>query len=118
MDKIILRGLPVNCVIGTLPVERTAPQPLFVDLELYGDFSRAGATDDLNDAVDYTAAERCVREYAAGTSFHLLERLAYACAGKLLEQFPLLSRVTLVVRKPDAPVESGSVALEITLGRS
>ena len=118
MDKIILRGLPVNCVIGTLPVERTAPQPLFFDLELYGDFSRAGATDDLNDAVDYTAAERCVREYAAGTSFHLLERLAYACAGKLLERFPLLSRVTLVVRKPDAPVESGSVALEITLGRS
>ena len=118
MDKIILRGLPVNCVIGTLPAERTAPQTLFFDLELYGDFSRAGVSDDLGDAVDYTAVERCVREYAAGTSFHLLERLAYACAGKLLEQFPLLSRVTLAVRKPDAPVESESVALEITLART
>ena len=118
MDRIILRGLPVSCVIGTLPAERTTPQTLFFDLELFGDFSRAGRTDDLADAVDYTAAERCVKEYSAGTSFYLLERLAYGCAGKLLERFPLLDRVTLGVRKPDAPVESESVALEITLDRT
>ena len=37
MDKIILRGLPVACVIGTLPAERIAPQTLFFDLELCGD---------------------------------------------------------------------------------
>jgi len=118
MDKIILRGLPVNCVIGTLPAERTSPQSLSFDLELCGDFSRAGKTDDLADAVDYMAVERCVKEFAAGTSFFLLERLAYACARKVLEQFPLLTRVTLRIRKPGAPVESESVALEITLGRS
>lgn len=118
MDRIILKGLPVGCVIGTLPEERTAQQTLFFDLELYGDFSRAGRTDDLNDAVDYTAVERCVKDYAAGTSFHLLERLAYACGEKLLAQFPLLDRVTLRIRKPDAPVESDSVELEVTLGRS
>ena len=62
MDKIILKGLPVGCVIGTLPAERTAPQTLFFDLELCGGFSRAGRTDDLKDAVDYTAVERCVKE--------------------------------------------------------
>ena len=117
MDKIILRGLPVGCVIGTLPAERSAPQTLFFDLMLCGDFSRAGRTDDLADAVDYTAVERCVKEYAAGTSFFLLERLAYACGEKLLEEFPLLNGITLRVRKPDAPVESESVSLEITLSR-
>ena len=118
MDKIILKGLPVGCVIGTLPAERTAPQTLFFDLELCGDFSRAGRTDDLNDAVDYTAVECCVKEYAAGTSFRLLERLAYACGEKLLDEFPLLDRVTLKIRKPDAPVESDCVELEVTLNRS
>ena len=118
MDKIILRGLPVSCVIGTLPDERTSPQTLFFDLDLCGDFSRAGATDDLRDAVDYTAVERCVKEFAAGTSFHLLERLAYACAQELLAHFPLLDQITLRIRKPHAPVKSESVALEITLGRS
>ena len=118
MDKIILKGLPVGCVIGTLPAERTAPQTLFFDLELCGDFSRAGKTDDLADAVDYMAVERCVKEFAAGTSFFLLERLAYASARKLLERFPLLNRITLTVRKPSARVESESVALEITLARS
>lgn len=118
MDKIVLKGLPVRCVIGTLPAERTAPQTLFFDLMLCGDFSRAGRTDDLADAVDYTAVERCVKEYAAGTSFFLLERLAYACGEKLLEEFPLLNGITLRVRKPDAPVESESVSLEITLARS
>ena len=118
MDRIILRGLPVGCVVGTLPAERTAPQTLFFDLELYGDFSRAGHSDELNDAVDYTAVERCVKEYAAGTSFHLLERLAYACGEMLLERFPLLNGVTIGIRKPGAPVESESVALEIALERS
>lgn len=118
MDKIILRGLPVDCVIGTLPSERVSPQRLYFDLTLSGDFSRAGATDDLNDAVDYTAVERVVRDYAAGTKFQLLERLAYACADRLLESFPLLRSVTLKIRKPDAPVASESVELEITKSRS
>ena len=118
MDRIILKGLPVGCVIGTLPVERTAPQTLFFDIELCGDFSRAGRTDDLNDAVDYIAAERCVKDFAAETSFQLLERLAYACGEKLLERFSLLDRVMLRIRKPEAPVESGSIELEITLSRS
>lgn len=117
MDKIILRELPVRCVIGTLPVERTSPQTLFFDLELCGDFSRAGESDDLADAVDYTAVERCVRDFVAGSSFFLLERLAYATARTILARFPLLDRVTLAIRKPDAPVESASVALEITLSR-
>ena len=118
MDKIILRGLPVDCVIGTFPDERTSPQTLYFDLDLYGDFSRAGETDELADAVDYTAVERCVKEFAAGTSFFLLERLAYASARKLLEKFRLLNRITLTVRKPSARIESESVALEITLSRS
>ena len=118
MDRIILRGLPVDCVIGTLPAERLVPQRLWFDLSLNGDFSRAGATDDLNDAVDYTAVERIVCEFASGTSFRLLERLAYACADFLLERFPLLGSVTLRIRKPDAPVASESVELEITKNRS
>lgn len=118
MDRIILRGLPVHCIIGTLPDERTSPQTLFFDLDLGGDFSRAGETDDLADAVDYTAVEHCVKEFAAGSSFFLLERLAYACARKVLAQFPLLTQVTLRIRKPGASVESESVALEITLKRT
>ena len=95
MDRIILKGLPVGCVIGTLPAERTAPQTLFFDLELCGDFSRAGRTD-----------------------VHLLERLGYGCGQRLLDEFPLLDHVTLRIRKPDAPVESESVELEVTLARS
>jgi dihydroneopterin aldolase len=118
MDRIILKGLPVGCVIGVFPAERATPQTLFFDLELCGDFSRAGHTDRLDDAVDYVAVERCVKDFAAGTSFQLLERLAYACGEKLLERFPLLDRIALRIRKPEAPVESGSVELEIALSRS
>ena len=114
MDKIILRGLPVDCVIGTLPSERDSPQRLCFDLTLSGDFSRAGATDDLNDAVDYTAVERAVREYAAGTKFQLLERLAYACADRLLESFPLLS---VVVPPSNLPVLRPRKSLRRLFGR-
>ena len=113
MDKIILRGLPVDCVIGTLPAERVSPQRLYFDLILSGELLVR-----IGEHVEHTAVERTVLEYAAGTRFQLLERLAYACAERLLERFPLLGSVTLRIRKPDAPVVSESVELEITRGRS
>ena len=56
MDKIILRGLPVDCVIGTLPSERVSPQRLYFDLTLSGDFSRAGSTASAPPAITTASA--------------------------------------------------------------
>ena len=59
-----------------LPEEQTRPQPFQVDLELLVDLAAAGASDDLDDTVDYGAVcERCAAS-SRPSSYRLLERLA------------------------------------------
>ncbi len=48
MDKIFIRNLELRTIIGLYEQERTAKQALIFNLELHGDFSRAGRTDTLD----------------------------------------------------------------------
>lgn len=113
MDRILLKGLHAEAVIGTLADERTMRQPLIFDVELRGDFSRAGRTDSLQDAVDYCEVEHEILRIADANAFHLLERLTHVCAEALLERFPQLDSVLLRAHKPNAPVLSSGVAVEV-----
>lgn len=113
MDRIFLKGLHADAVIGTLPDERNMRQPLVFDIELLGDFSLPGRTDSLQDAVNYCEAERTVMNLVRASSFHLLERLAHVCAETLLERFPALDGVRLRINKPNAPVQSSGVSVEV-----
>jgi dihydroneopterin aldolase len=60
-----------------------------------------GATDDLDDAVDYSAVARAVQEISDARSYNLLEALASAVADELLARFSP-ARVTVRVSKPTA----------------
>lgn len=117
MDCITLNGLKVNCLIGTFPDERLGTQELHFDLKLYGDFSKAGKSDRLEDTVDYCAVERSVQSYVSQSSFCLLEALGYAVAEKILNEFPLLDEVSVRIEKPYARILSNGVSLEITRKR-
>ena len=52
-DRIFLRGLAAECIIGFIEWERRVKQTVVVDLELPVDCRRAAATDDVADTVDY-----------------------------------------------------------------
>ena len=101
-DRIEVRGLRVLGVIGVLPHERTEPQPLEIDLDLYVDLRAPGASDDLTDTVDYGAVTTMAVEVAAGP-FDLLERLAERLAHETL-RFEGVERVEVAVRKLRPPV--------------
>ena len=55
MDRIIIRDLRVNALIGTLEHEHTRRQEIRADLELFLDLHPAGRSDDLAKSVDYSA---------------------------------------------------------------
>ena len=77
MDRILISGLRELGVHGVLPEEQVRPQPFEVDVELLVDLAAAGASDDLDDTVDYGAVVRGGepgRRRRSTTS--LLERLA------------------------------------------
>ena len=110
MDKIIIKCLKVKSIIGTLPEERTKKQEIEFNIELSCDLSAAGASDDLNDTVNYQAVEEDVYAMAEKSSFLLLERLAEEAAKVCLKYDPVKG-VRITLDKPGALKNSRSVAV-------
>ena len=74
-----------------------------------------GASDRVEDTIDYREVAALVREVSDGRQFHLLEALAAALTEAMLERFPAeAARVT--VRKPEVklgpPVGYSAVTVE------
>ena len=101
MDKIMIRGLRANAIIGTLGSERVRRQEVRVTLELELDLSRAGASDDLADSVDYSEIERRALELVENSRFQLMEALG-AALGRLLLEYAAVKRATVRLAKPHA----------------
>jgi dihydroneopterin aldolase len=112
---IELVGLVVFGHHGFLEEERRLGQRFLVDLWADVDES-AGASDSIEDTVDYRRLAALVREVFAGPERLLLEGLAGAVAEGVLGRFDAIERVRVRVRKPDVvldpPVEHAAVIVE------
>ena len=117
MDKIVLEALPVLAHIGTLPGECDRGQPLCIRAELFGDFRKAGLSDDLEDTFDYSRIESRLAELAGSSRFHLLEALAEHLCAVILSEEPKVLSVRLHIDKPGAARLAGCVSLEIERSR-
>jgi len=89
MDTIYLNDLRLEAKLGVPAWERALPQPVRLDLELEADLRAAGASDDVNDTVDYAAVADRLRAVAAEGEYHLLEALAERLAATVLAEFPV-----------------------------
>ena len=116
MDHIYIQNLTLPILIGTLPHERIHPQNITINIEFSYDMRKAGNSDDLHDAVDYSAVEQRVTEVAMNSSFHLLEALAERIAQSVLE-FPMIEHVKVRLEKPAAAIRAQAIALEIERNR-
>jgi dihydroneopterin aldolase len=108
-----VRDLRVFGRHGVHEEERERGQDFVFDVEL--DVGERGATDRLEDAVDYVEVARLVREVSDGHRFALLEALASAVADELERRFSP-ERLRVRVRKPEvrpAALE-GTVAATVT----
>jgi len=110
--KIELSGIELHGYHGVLEHERREGQRFLFDVEL--EVGEAGASDRIEDAVDYRDVVACVREVSDSRVYRVLEALAAGLAAALLERFPV-ERVEVRVRKPDVvldpPVEQAAVSV-------
>ena len=114
-DRIELRDLRVTCVIGALAHERTAPQPLSIDVDLHADLSKAGATDDLSRTVDYGAVCDRIVALCDEAQPQLLERLAELIAGELCGiEAVTAATVTVTKLRPPVAADLGTSGVRIT----
>lgn len=116
-DQITLSGLRVLAYCGALPEEQERRQPFELDLVVYADLSAAGASDVLDDTIDYGALARTVAERLAEDRFVLLERMATVVAELALEH-PRALAVEVAVRKLRPPLPQDVDTSGVRLVRS
>lgn len=116
-DTICISNLETVCIIGTLPHERVVPQRLVIHLEIACDLAAAGASDALDDTLDYATLAQEVTDIALTGRCHLLERLASLMATHCLQK-PRVAAVTVRLEKPDALPHGALAAVSITRART
>ncbi len=116
-DRIFLRGLTAECIIGFIDWERLVKQTVVIDVELPVDCAQAAATDEVADTVDYKRVAKRVVAYIEASEFKLVETLAHRLAVLLLEEFAL-PWVRLSLNKPGAIRNSRDVGVTIERRRA
>ncbi|MEE4659889.1 MAG: dihydroneopterin aldolase [Halieaceae bacterium] len=115
MDRVYLRDLAIDAIIGIHPWEREVRQTLVLQVELAADTARAAASNAIADAVDYSAVAERLTALVQQGRYELLERLAEDAAAMLLSDFDV-AWVRLQVGKPGAVAAAGEVGVVIERG--
>lgn len=118
MAKIKLQNMMFFGCHGVYDYEREYGQKFFLDVEMETGDDKAGATDNLADAVDYTAVYRLVKQIVETKQFQLMEALLGHIDRAVLAEFPLVSSVTTRVRKPAVPIAGQLDFVQVEMSRS
>jgi dihydroneopterin aldolase len=118
-DVIELRELRCSAVVGVLSEERERPQPLAFDIYVVRPFEEAAMNDDITETTNYATVLSLATQVASDGAFLLLETLAYRVAREVLAIDPLISSVTVAVRKlrPPVPEDVATVGVRTTVQR-
>ena len=98
---VSIRDFSVAAVIGVHPWEREIEQTLLVSVDMAADVRKAAASDDLADALDYSAVVAAIAAVLREGRFRLIETAAERVAERLLTDFGL-NWLRLELRKPIA----------------
>ncbi len=116
MDIIYLRELRVETVIGIYDWERRIRQPVIIDLQMAADVSRAAATDNIDDTLNYKAVAKRLVAFIEGSQFQLVETLAERTAEIVMNEFHV-PWLRLEVNKKGAVRGARDVGVIIERGR-
>ena len=112
LDKIHIRDLRINTIIGVRPEERKTGQEILLNICLFTDTSSAGETDDLSATIDYDVLCNQIVDKTLSWSFNLIESLAENIAGELL-RIEAVQACNVGVEKIGALSCARSAAVEI-----
>jgi FolB domain-containing protein len=117
MDKIFIKDLRVQGILGIHDWERVTPRDILINIILYTDTRRAGHPDDISECVDYSAMAKKIRAHTESAARLTVEALANDLAELCLQE-PKVRKVLVRVDKPGAVAEAASVGVEIERTRN
>ena len=111
-DQIQIKDLHLRTIIGINEEERRDRQDVLINIVLHADTQAAGASDDIDDAVNYRTITKRVIKLVEESRFYLVEKMAAEIAAICLED-PRVEEVSVRVEKPGALRFARSVGVEI-----
>ena len=115
MDRVFIRELRVDTVIGVYDWERLIRQTVVLDLEMATDNRRAAASDQVEDALDYASVSERLIAFIEDSEFQLIETLAEQAAELVLKEFSV-PWLRLRLSKPGAVSAARDVGVLIERG--
>lgn len=115
-DRITIAGLSVETRIGVTEKERSRPQEVVIDIEIARDLTAAGASDSLEETIDYDGLVNEVAALARTSECKLLERLASKIADQVADKEGVAG-VTVRVGKEHVPVNEEVSSISVSVGR-
>ncbi len=116
-DRILICDLMVRGIIGLNDWEREKKQDVLINLTLHTDCRAAGASESVDDALNYRTLTKAVIAYTESSQHFLVEALAHGIARICVVDFGAeLAEVR--VEKPGALRFAESVGVEVHRRRS
>jgi dihydroneopterin aldolase len=117
MDKIFIRGLKTEAIIGIFDWERQIKQTVILDIEMSIDVRKAARSDSIEDTMNYKKVAKRVLTFVEESAFHLVETLAERTAMLILDEFAV-AEVRIALSKPGAVRSSRDVGIILERGQA
>lgn len=116
MDRIFIRNLTVETIIGIYDFERVTPQRIVLDIEMSADIAAAAATEDIESTLNYKTLSETLIDFLQKSRFQLIETMAEELTRIIREDFGV-AWVKLTLHKPDALPDDIDVGVIIERGQ-
>lgn len=114
-DKVFIRELTAFASIGAYDWEHTIKQRLVFNIEMYWDFTRAVAEDNVEFCLNYAEVSQKILDFVEKTPFQLVETVAYQVADLLQNSYGI-EALKIELHKPKAVAQASSVGVIVTRG--
>jgi len=113
LDRIFIKDLLVRGIVGIKPEERANRQDILINATFWVDTRAPGASDAIEDTVNYRTAAKAMIAHVESAAPQLVEKLAADLVRICFETDPRIEAVELTVEKPGAVRFARSVGLTI-----
>ena len=110
MDKIFIRALKAEAIIGIYDWERQVKQTVLIDVEIGADVRKAALSDSIDDTLNYKRVAKRVLAFVESSRCRLVETLSEQIAMLILEEFAVAA-VRVELSKPGAVRSSKDVGV-------
>jgi len=114
MGKILLEGMEFFAYHGVYLEERENGQLFSIDLEILADYSKAGYSDKLEDAIDYVQIYELVKAEMEIPS-SLLENVAQRIIDSIRKNFDQIESIKVKLTKLQPPISGKLKGVSIEL---